>query len=451
MGPKKAVDCAPSSSNLPQEARGQDAIYSLPPGLTMALQKGSGHGQARFFTPEEEAVELAFAEEYGNGVFLGNGFVYPLFSILPQRNQSKKQRALDQQMALIDEQLRCMMEEEMSSGGRSTAEIDEYFSSKGAIEELVNVRRAAYAGWLVTNPEFHVAVQDFRRNAAHSISRDGELPTLPKTFFGFPIDSIPKRRREFLVDYSMLYRSWSIDGLLTWDLPIPMEPQLDGTGSYDLNQADPAGVTLFLPWYLLRDKQLTIESPRIVQKTYALPNHLRSWLDGLPKNLGIHRYAVLLRLYACLELALEHGAMDRNRGTTWRSFDRAGLLRICTVMRSRAPSESAVDSVRKLRQIMSRRLRATKNPFRKTRETNSNSCPAQVYPDTQDRNGVCNWQLRPVPSKEASGQIDILQDSSVGYPIRSAVAGGAARVHRRSPEKPALCGVRACVLCSVLN
>jgi hypothetical protein len=343
---------------LAETGRGQDAIYVLPTELTIALQECSAPGRPRFFTPDEEELELAFAEKYRHGVFLGSGFVYLLFPIEPKKSKSKKAREFDRRMARNDERIRRMMEYEMSSSGRSATEIDAYFSLAESRDEYVNLCRTAYAGWLVTNPVFRDAIQSFRERRSALIERVGNLPTLPRTFFGLSTESIPKSRREFFVDNSMLYRSWSIDGLSTWDLPIPMKPQFDGAGIYNLNQLSPAGLTVFVPWYLLREKQLTIQSLASMQRTYSSPNHLNSWLDRRPKNFGVERYAVLLRLYICLELALKPRYAPRVRNNLGL-FDRAFARYLSGASARPKESEAMVDSVRKLRLVMSNRLKST--------------------------------------------------------------------------------------------
>ncbi len=325
-------------------------------------------GRETFFTPEEEELERAFADKYGNGVFMGSGFVYPLFPISPKPSISNDRRKFNQSVAALNEWLRNMTEAEMEFSGRSKPEIEEYFSSAEKLEEFVDFRRAAYAGWLVTNPVFRDDLRDFRKRRSVLIKRDGKLPHSPRIFFGKLPKPIPKRRQGFFVDYTEVYRSWSIDGLSTWDLPIPMRLQFGNGGAEDLNHISEAGITVFLPWFLLRDKQLTMERLASAQRTYAPTNHLNSWLDGTPKNFGVHRYAVLLRLYICLELVLRarYGSRIINR---LGLFDEAFALYL-NGGRSRAgKSTVTAESVRKLRLVMSDRLDSKKKKSKRKKLT----------------------------------------------------------------------------------
>jgi hypothetical protein len=298
-------------------------------------------------------LELDFAARYGSGMFLGHGFVYPLGSSASEP-QTQQLKAFDRRQSQHDKQIRALMEEEMRSSGRTAAQIDEYFASTESLERLVSLQQQAYAGWLVTNPAFHAASDHFRRRWPGRF-KEG-LPTLPMSFFGTSMSSGPKESREFYADYSLLYRTWSIASLLTWELPIPIEPQLASGGIYNLDQVSSAGIVLFVPWYLLRDRKLTIESLAAKQRTFSSPNHLSRWLDGQPKNLGVRRYAIMLRLYICLELVLRRRYAER-LSNKLETFDRAFAQFLQQEPRQTGRSESGEESIRKLRLEMARRLR----------------------------------------------------------------------------------------------
>ena len=196
------------------------------------------------------------------------------------------------------------MKKEMAQSGRSDAEIDQFFSTTEEVSRLIAEGQAGYAGWLVTNPAFGKSVSNFRQGASAHIDKLEQLPALQRSVYGQALEEADDFDPEFFAQAQMFCRHWSIDRLTTWDLPVPMDAQLTQPTLYELDQVGPAGVVLFVPWYLLRDKKLTIAGLASVQRTYSSPNQLATWLDRQPKNLGIKRYGIMLQLYVCLELAL---------------------------------------------------------------------------------------------------------------------------------------------------
>jgi hypothetical protein len=333
----------------------EDAIYSLPPKLIDALQEVSKQRAVpKVFTPEEEIFERELART-GNGFFLGESFVYPPFPILPEIAETEPERQAMKQQLANDSKIKELMKEEMASSGRSDAEIDQYFSRGESIRRLVEERQAAYAGWLVSNPDLRDSVCAFHNRWAARIDSLGVLPALPRSLYGHALQEAPNVDPVFFFEYSMLCRFWSIDRLATWDLPVPMDAQLTDAAPYDLNQVDPAGVVLFVPWYLLRDKRLTLEGLASTQRTYTSPNHLAKWLNRQPKNFGIKRYGIMLQLYMCLELALNRRYPDQLLNKLELFDDAFGLYVNRSSSDSRNP-DSGAENIRKLRQMMVRLL-----------------------------------------------------------------------------------------------
>jgi hypothetical protein len=123
---------------------------------------------------------------------------------------------------------------------------------------------------------------------------------------------------------------------------------------YDLRRVHEAGLTLFLPWYLSREKDLKLREVCEQQAILMRPSHLAGWLERT-KHFGHERSAVMLNLYVYLELALKARYGDRIRGNT-QALDYAlgHFLVACSL--GGDVDLSSEESIRKIRQEMQRRL-----------------------------------------------------------------------------------------------
>jgi hypothetical protein len=98
-----------------------------------------------------------------------------------------------------------------------------------------------------------------------------------------------------------------------------MRPQWTEASGYYLPQiSGKAGLVVFVPWYLLRHKDLKIAD--IVSRKLAIqsPPEIREWMEREPKNWGTRRYAMILRIYIYLELALNRRYAERVKGNQER-------------------------------------------------------------------------------------------------------------------------------------
>ena len=117
----------------------------------------------------------------------------------------------------------------------------------------VRVRQRAYAMSLVKQELFRAERDQLRAETHGDVQRLGFIPSVPRSYLGVAVP-MPPEGALFLP----FYRRWSLSGLITWDLPEPLCPELFGHMTIDEHTASEAGVILFLPWYLLRDGTLDL-------------------------------------------------------------------------------------------------------------------------------------------------------------------------------------------------
>lgn len=352
--PRRSEAWLELNSRFPKFMTGSsDVIYAIPTELIDSVQSVSRLRTGKpLLSKNEEQFERQLARVAGNGFFQGWPFHYPTFPIHAVRETTAEEDLFNSRQELMDVRITEMMTEEMASSGRTVAQISKYFAQAADIRSAIEERQRAFAGWLVTNPSFRAATHGLRRRWGAKVQRMGSLPSLPKHFFGKPSGRPISQDKQFILHYSMLYRHWSIDQLVTWELPVPISAQLEAACLYNLEQVDPAGLVLFVPWHMLRDKKTTLVDLASLHRSYMAPEHLAAWLDGKPKNLGLKRYGDLLRLYMCWELALNRRYAKRLQRNL-ELFDEA----FSRFLRSGKPhSPSGAESVRKLRQLYCRLL-----------------------------------------------------------------------------------------------
>jgi hypothetical protein len=211
-------------------------------------------------------------------------------------------------------------------------------------DEDVCCRQRAYAVWLVTNPAFRRERDALREDMAAHVRTRGCFPRLgccPPFDDPWPL---PPEELPFL----LFFRRWSLASLVTWDLPEPMRPDLLGRPALDRVTASGAGVSLFVPWYLLRDGALDL--PQLARDLNALhgTTHLDGWFRPAPGEadpLGYSRLGHQYFLYRYGRLALGTRYPERLRGNIGRLDDAFGdYLGVST------------ESVRKVRQDLDRNL-----------------------------------------------------------------------------------------------
>ena len=107
-----------------------------------------------------------------------------------------------------------------------------------------------------------------------------------------------------------------------------MQPELGGFTSYNTFAMSEAGINLFLPWYILCDKQFTLQELTSHFMKIKNPKHLAGWLSGLGSNesLGYVRFRNLYAIYCGWELALASRYAHRIPRKHQRLYDAFGKL-----------------------------------------------------------------------------------------------------------------------------
>ena len=330
-----------------------DAVYALPTGLIDAIQRVL----PKFWTSEAEAFERELAASATHGFFLGRQIGFPSLDerVVPE-DEPEFNRSITERAERVAQGITALIVSELNERGRSEQEKAEYFAKIDELKRKVAERQLGYAGWLATSPDFHRDRDQLRKRWAAKIREIGYMPRFPRSLMGENPPAIPRDERDFYSDYMQFYRRWGLDTLATWDLPVPMRPELASRSMYPLSRVGDAGVVMFVPWYLLRDKDITLREIADHHRHLHAPAELASWLDGLPKNWGHDRYRLMLELYIYLELCLKR----RSAARLHRNLERLDLA-ISRFLAARNAKTSQQDrmaeTVKRVRLKMMRRLR----------------------------------------------------------------------------------------------
>lgn len=343
--PRRSAEWHQLSKQFPGRLSDADeTVYSLTEPLIRAIECECPGLLAR----NDLEFELALRRVAGDGFSRGVKFVFPLLadyggSALPPRRPGLPTE-----------------EDLLASEGLNATQIARALASRARFSAALHERQAGYAGWLATNAEFRDEVAQIQASLAEAIVEWGGIPRLPVEVLGRMFFS---PQREYLGQHGQLmqwYGRWNIEQLATWELPLPTTSGLQDVTIYSPDAVASGGLMLFVPWYLLRDKSLTIADVGAARHVAERHPQLAEWFRRGPQSLAYDRYAQMLVLYVYLELALRRRYGERLMG--WSdSLDRA-FARLL-LAKSGSPLtvplnkvESRVQSVRKLRQKMQQRL-----------------------------------------------------------------------------------------------
>lgn len=320
-----------------------DSVYALPEALISAIQELV----PTLFGPGELDFELHLARTGVSGFFLKQPFRYPVLSASSDGVRQPKEA--------IDEEIKELLTDEATAIGRSETSVDDYMKAVDEREKAMQLRQAGYVGWLISEPKFRVEMADFISRWKRTIARTGRFPAVRKSLLG-ERTNIPKRTREFWTDAMILYQHWGLETCLTWDLPVPLYPRLETRDFYNRADIETAGLHIFIPHYLLRDRDLSVYDIVETQRCVTDDAHLAGWFDRRKPNWGYERYAQMLELYVYLELAIKRRYGDRLRGQT-RRLDEA-VTRFWMNSNDDLQVFTRTESTAKTRQELYRRLKA---------------------------------------------------------------------------------------------
>jgi hypothetical protein len=186
-------------------------------------------------------------------------------------------------------------------------------------KQLAHARPEAYLGWLLTNSQFATELRAMRKTWGNAVERRGSFPTAPRdpvdeAYFVFG-NTAPPTLDSAWHDF---YRQWGLERMLTWDLPLPMISRTGCVFPEDFRHLTGAGITLFIPWYMLRGGELDLRDLAQRLKVEKAPLHLREWIrkESTRANAetGDLTYQRLHWIYRCYELVLlrRYGTACRN-------------------------------------------------------------------------------------------------------------------------------------------
>jgi hypothetical protein len=294
-----------------------------------------------FFTKKEVEFERDLARTASFGFQFRRALGY-------RKSGAGSRADLQERLAQVAAEIRSMLREELQGKGVPETDIGSSFHNADNERDAIVTRQSAYVGWLVTNSLFRAEVKALREKWAPRVRELTYFPVYPHYplyDLGYDCEVPDDFRDEFL----SLYRRWGIRQLLTWDWPVPMEPDLASGLLSDLHLLAHSGVVLFAPWYLVRGEKMNLQDIVRRIRTAQVPPHLREWVIGTPyskDDVGEIRYARTAWLFRFLILALQQRYPTARRGKI-HQLDEAfsGLL------------DRDAESVRKLRQGLARALR----------------------------------------------------------------------------------------------
>jgi hypothetical protein len=266
-----------------------------------------------FLRPAEEGFERDLARTASFGFFHGRvlGFT--------AAREARADTSLRERQGRAARAVRAMLGEEYRASGVPERAVEESAQAAAKRGAGISRRQHSFTGWLVTQPAFHREVAALRAAWGPQIARLGRFPAYPR----WPLDELGREAgvpEEFRAGLLAFNRRWGLDQLLTWEWPVPMEPDLvGGLLGWDDGLAE-AGLLLFVPWYLVKGQKLDLQELARQRRLTAVPPHLRGWVQagGARRDeLGDVRYERLAWLYRYLVLALQRrypGACRRRAG-----------------------------------------------------------------------------------------------------------------------------------------
>ena len=324
-----------------------DAIYALPRDLITAIREEPGLQE--FFSDEDLAFEYDLAETRG-GFFLRRSF-----SSQPWSNQlfsrvGEYDRAYNRQ---INEATHRAPSPPVGRRGRTRLRRESQLDQ--AIHRVEAEERWGYAGWLVTDPTFRAERNAFRRKWMTWVRMLGGLPPRMPARDG-QRRPVHKRYRALYAAYIAFLNRWSLEGMQTWDIVVPLRSFRAGLGRPIDSDLVGAGYMFHVPAHQLRQQPERLQLLAQHMLEQGVPEHLQGWLTQRDKRFGPDQYARLFNVYLCLELALRSRYRDRLNRNLERMDNAIGRY-LSDDPANRNMYLAGVESIKKARLKMDRRLR----------------------------------------------------------------------------------------------
>jgi len=351
-----------------------DAIYSLPMKLIRALRTHA----PQILKAKDATFERALRKTAGTGFRRRQPFACPI--VEAKQNAEVAAKLFGDPRQEIIRQARLSMHASASFSGPAAAMFPEVNQSipiaTGEVEGMRSIQRQVeedalshqygYAGWLLTNHEFHLdrchlqAVwngRSYLASACPTRARAESLMAIGERDFpgnGAELHALSDIRAGTL----NFFNKWGLDGMWTWDLPILSAPKQLMCETIPAADPNSPGITLFIPWSLLASRELNLT--KIIQYHQCRQNlsHLNGWLfDTHKKNedWGVLKCGHLLPLYVYIQLALRRRYADRLDGQI-KLLDPVFAEYFSTTTPQNNGRPWSAGSIRKIRERMEKRL-----------------------------------------------------------------------------------------------
>lgn len=324
----------------------QDPLYSLTEDVIDAIKQ---HVPG-FFTPQQEQFERDLARMTGGGFFLRRplgeptalihkpGLTIGEFLRLPPRHHSSTEEP-EKRLAPVlkpewfvgehvQDAISAIQEfigDVWKAGGRADEDIQAAFGEQHAEQGVLVKQGEAYAGWLVLNKRFRRELRYFQKRWSKVIARRGGFPRLTPPTANATMCRVTPKRDACTWALIGFYHRWCLDRMLTWDLPAPRDARLHFKASETPDLSPDEGITLQVPWYLLRGGRFDLQEVMKRIRFESAPEHLREWVCKESEHdhqAGGISYQRLHWLYRCYELVLfrRYGSICK---TNIENLDRA--------------------------------------------------------------------------------------------------------------------------------
>ena len=318
-----------------------ESLYALPEVLIEIITaKCPG-----FLSEDDLRFERDLVRLGGCGFFRGRPFRY---SPLAPESSENAQTELDFQVEESNARIQELLDREMIEHGTPATMIQLDREAMANEKAIAIDLQWGYAGWLATNRVFRQGCQALRDRIDPATGWGQPLPSMGHTVTGY---SNHEYGEEYHRLWQPFYTSWSLERIVTWELPVPLRAELNAPCLYDYARLNHAGVKLFIPWYLSRYRGLDLNELLERQQRIMMPHALSEWFSSRDGSWGPERYLTILRLYAYLHLAIGTRYADSIRGK------RAVFDRVFAEYFGRLEGVDVnEDTVRKLRLHLQKRL-----------------------------------------------------------------------------------------------
>lgn len=340
------------AEEFPNDARLQrTVVYSLPVKLLDILQ----NHVPTLLTEDDQKFERRLRELAGTGFRHQLAFGCELLD--PPNSGEISAELFGDVRVQLKREIQLRMHDVLAPA--SNSESANLAGKRERLRNRFDERLQGFAGWLVTNPVFRGEVSfleeqwdQWPRLVSNPPDRDILDRALPSGMTGLEL----KQMSELFAAARNFLDRWCLARMDTWDLPIPVPPVQLTNDPVPTNDLHSTGVSLFIPWSLLADRDLKVEEILEYHRSRQDLSHLDGWTcSGRINSWGVERHAKLLTVFVYLELAIKQRYPNRLRGNL-RKLDAA-----FRVFWGPPPADdealiAGAETARKIREELKRRL-----------------------------------------------------------------------------------------------